>query len=157
MAVEERGPDMPTLNATKESRSKWQPPPMQPLDETVWQAWLTKGRRQEARSARTRLETVKMASIVGLLGAAGVWPYVAPYEVLLRFAVALAAVFVMFNAFQGGHYTFAALLGAVALLYNPVAPVFRLSDDWQRFLLVASAIPFIASLGWRNVRTRRHE
>jgi hypothetical protein len=30
--------------------------------------------------------------------------------------------------------------------------VFSFSGDWQRALLVASGVPFVVSLAWRNVR-----
>ena len=122
------------------------------LDENKWQAWLRKGRAQEARSTRTRLETVKMASIVVLLTAAGLWSYVKPYEVGLRFGLALAAIFIMSHALNARRYALAALFGALALLYNPMVPVVPVSADWQRFLLATSTIPFIASLGGRRVR-----
>jgi len=50
-------------------------------------------------------------------------------------------------AFQSGlHYASAAVFAAVALLYNPVAPVFSFSGDWPRALVLASALPFVASL-----------
>jgi hypothetical protein len=86
-----------------------------PLGQAVWQAWLTKGRLQEERSTRHRLEAVRVASIVGLLAAAGPWSYVAPYEIALRFGVAAASIFVMFHALRSRHYAFAAVFGALAL------------------------------------------
>jgi 4-hydroxybenzoate polyprenyltransferase len=123
-----------------------------PLDEAVWQGWLEKGRAQERRSSAARVKAVKWVSIAGLLAAAGLWSYLPPYEVVVRFIVAASAVVVMFHAFHTKHYTFAALFFALALLYNPVVPVFSFSGDWQRALVVASSVPFVASLAWGNVR-----
>jgi len=40
----------------------------------------------------------------------------------------------------------------LVVLFNPIAPVFDFSGDWQRALLVASAAPFVASLAWRNLK-----
>jgi uncharacterized protein DUF6804 len=146
---------MATLDEIRESRSAAHPPPATPLDERAWQAWLTKGRLLEERSARVRLETVKLASIAGLLAGAGLWSYIEPYEIALRFGVAAAAIFVMFHALRSRRHIFAALFGALALLYNPVLPLFSASGDLQRLLLAIGATPFIASLGWRDVRIPR--
>jgi low affinity Fe/Cu permease len=45
-----------------------------------------------------------------------------------------------------------AVFAALALLYNPVAPVFSFSGTWQRALVVATAIPFVTSLAWRDLK-----
>src|SRR5581483_513728 len=137
---------MPSLNETLEFPSAAQPRPAPAFDEAAWQAWLTKGRLQHERSARTRLEALKIVSILGLLAAAAFWPYVAPYEVALRFAVALAAVSLLLHAARSRRYVLAGLFGAIAVLFNPVVQLFAASADWKRFLLVISATPFILSL-----------
>ena len=145
---------MPALKEKRESQSPAPPPLAAAFDEAAWQAWLTKGRLQDTRRARIRLETVKLASILGLLATAVFWPYVAPYEIVLRFGVTMAAGFVMLQAVQSRHYMLATLFGAIALLYNPVVQLFAASDDLKRVLLVMSATPFILSLGWRNLRRK---
>jgi hypothetical protein len=139
------------------SPTVWEPPLSRPLDEAVWQAWVGKGRAQDTRSSTARVKAVNWVSIAALLAAAGLWSFHAPYDIVLRFIVAAGAIVVMFHAFHARHYAFAALLGALALLYNPVVPVFSFSGDWQRAVVVASAAPFVASLAWRNVRTEHNE
>lgn len=67
------------------------------------------------------------------------------------------AMVVMFQAFQARYYVVAAVFGAFALFYNPVAPAFSFPGDWQRAVVLASAIPFVASLAWRNARNARTE
>jgi hypothetical protein len=42
-------------------------------------------------------------------------------------------------------------------LYNPVAPVFSFSGGWQHAVVVASTVPFVASLAWRRVRTEHND
>ena len=83
--------------------------------------------------------------------------HLTPYEVVVRFIVAGGAIVVMFHAFHARDYAFAAVFGALALLYNPVAPVFSFSGDWQRALVVASAVPFFASLAWRDARPAHND
>ena len=85
-------------------------------------------------------------SIGGLLATAGLWSHLTPYEVIVRFIVAGTAMVVMFQAFHARHYAVAAVFGGLALLYNPLAPVFSFSGDWQRALVFASTGPFVASL-----------
>lgn len=117
-----------------------------PLDEAVWQAWVLKGCKQETKSAAARIKAVKWVSIVGLLAVAGLWSYVTPYEVVIEFIVAAGATALMLQALHARHYAFAAVFGALVLLYNPVAPVLGFSGEWQRAVVAASATPFVASL-----------
>ena len=148
---------MSTSAGLRELREVWEPPLSKPLDEAVWQAWVEKGRAQERRSSAARLKAVKWVSLAGLLAVAGLWSHLAPYDVVVRFVVAAGAIVVMLHAIHGGHYAFAALFAALALLYNPLAPVFSFSGDWQRALVVASAAPFVASLASRNVRAELND
>ena len=146
---------MPTLGKSEESQSAWAPPAARPLDEAVWQAWVAKGHAQDRRSSAARIKAVKWASIAALLAAAGLWSHLAPFEVVVRFLVTAGAMVVMFQAFQARHYAVAAVFGALALFYNPVAPAITFSGDWQRAVVVASAVPFIVSLAWPNGRNAR--
>ena len=129
------------------------PTPAKPLNDTsLWHAWVARGRVQARRRTAARAKAIQWASIAGLLVAAGLWSHLPPYEVVVRWLLAGGAIVVAFQAFRARRYAFAAVFGALALLYNPVAPAFSLSGDWHRFLVVASALPFVASLAWRNAR-----
>lgn len=66
-----------------------------------------------------------------------------------------SAMVVMFEALQAGYHAVAAVFGALALFCNPVAPAFSFSGDWQRAVVVTSAVPFGASLAWPNGRIAR--
>ena len=50
-----------------------------------------------------------------------------------------------------------ATFAALALIYNPVAPVFSFTGNWQRALLVASGIPFVTSLARRDLKAAHIE
>lgn len=121
------------------------PPAVKPLDEAVWQAWVAKGRAQEQRSSAAHIQAVQWVSIAALLAAAGLWSHVMPYAVVVRFIVVVGAMVAMFQAFHARHFVIAAVFGALALLYNPVAPVFSFSGGWQRAAVVASVLPFVVS------------
>jgi len=137
----------------QESQNGWVPPPAKPLDEAVWQAWLAKGRARDQRNSAERMRTVKWVSIAGLLAAAGFWSDLTPYVVGVRFFVACSALLVMFQALHARNYAFAATFGVLALLYNPLAPIFSLSGGWQRALVITTAVPFVASLAWGNAKS----
>ncbi len=146
---------MSTSFESQGPRKAWTPPPVQPLNEGVWQAWVAKGRAQDRRSSAIRIRAVKWVSIAGLLAAAGVWSHIAPFEVVVRFLVTATAIVLMVPAFQAKFYAGTFAFGVLALCYNPVAPAFSFSGDWQRAFVGASVVPFIASLVWPNGRTRR--
>jgi hypothetical protein len=130
----------------------WTPPAMKPLDEAVWQVWIAKGRAQDRSRSAAFMKGVKWVSIAGLLVALGHWPHLGPYDVVVRFVVAVGAMAMMFQSLRSKYYVLAAVFGALVLLYNPVAPVFGFSGEWQSALVVASAVPFVASLAWRKPR-----
>jgi hypothetical protein len=129
------------------------PPLAKPLDESVWQAWVLKGRAQDERSHAAAMKAVTWISLVTLLlVAAGLWSYIRPYDVAVRFLLAAGGLLLMFQAVHTRHYAFATVFGALALLYNPVVPVFSFSGAWQSAFVMASAVPFIVSLTWRNAK-----
>jgi hypothetical protein len=135
----------------------WTTPATKPLNEALWRAWIARGRAQDRRSSTARIKAVKWVSIAGLLAAAGFGPQLGPYEVVVRFIVTAGAMIVMAQAFQAKFYSVGALFAVVALLYNPVARAFGFSGGWQSAVVVASAVPFMASLAWRNSNNTRTE
>ena len=141
---------MSTFVASLESQSAWAPPAATPLDEAAWQTWSARGRARDRRSSAARISAVKWASIAVLLGAAGLWSHLAPFDIAVRFLLTAGALIVLFQALQARYYAVAAVIGALAVFYNPVVPVFSFSYDWQRAVVAASAIPFVLSLAWRK-------
>ncbi len=136
----------------KKPATAWEAPAVKPLDEAVWQAWIAKGRARDRQSRETRTKVLMWGSIVALLAIAWLWSQLASYDTLIRFVVAAAAIGMMFDAFNKRQYALVAVFAALVLLYNPVAPVFSFSGNWQRALVVASAIPFATSLAWRDLK-----
>jgi hypothetical protein len=156
-AAGERGLDLSTSVELQKPRDAWTPPPSQPLNEAVWQAWLAKGRVRDRRRSARRIQAVQWVSIASLLAAAGVWSYIGPFDGLVRFLVTAGAMTLMFQAFRAKYYAVAAAFGALALCYNPVAPAFSFSGDWHRAFVGVSVVPFIASLVWPNGTNKRVE
>ena len=80
-----------------------------------------------------------------------------PYDIFVGFILAAGAMIVMLQALHARHYTVAAVFGALALLYNPWAPVFHSSGGWRRAVIVAGIVLFVVTLAWRNKRNQRME
>ena len=121
-----------------------------PLNEGVWRAWLEKNRLEETRNSVARTKAVKWFCIAVLIAAAALSSHIASYQGGVRFIVALGAVIVMCQGFRTHRYYFAALFAAMIVFYNPLFPTFTLSGDWERLIVLASVIPFIASLVWMS-------
>jgi hypothetical protein len=129
-----------------------------PLDETVWRAWLTKNLLEERQRAVARIKAVKWACIGVLMATAVVssyvlTPYVSTYQTAVRVAIGLGAIILLFESLRARRYTFTALFAAIVLLFNPVFPIFALSGNW--LILLASILPFVASLVWLKERPQR--
>jgi hypothetical protein len=118
------------------------------VDEERWKAWLEDGRARERRGEARRAALVKCVAIGVLIAAAGLWPPLVTFDAVVRFTVAVAAIAGIFQAAKAQKYAFAVTFGALALLYNPLAPLIRFSGDGQRAVVAASVIPFAASLVW---------
>lgn len=127
-------------------------PGMKPSDEAKWQGWLAKGRARDVRKRSSLNAAVRYAVIAVLIVAAVVWSNLAAYGLIVRFIVAAGALFVALQAFRSAHYPIAGVFGALAVVYNPVAPVFSFAGDWQRGFVLVSAFLFIVSFYWPSRR-----
>jgi len=133
----------------REPNDTFAPAPAQAND-AMWKAWVAKGRARERRNTARRVQAVKSTAIAVLLATAAFWTELAQYAVAIRFVVVVSAVVVMLQQFHANRYATAALFGVLALIYNPIAPVFDFAGDWQRVFIAASSLSFIASMLWRE-------
>jgi hypothetical protein len=58
----------------------------------------------------------------------GVWPY--GYYILLRWVVTGTALFVLWTAYDSKKTPWLWIMGVVALLFNPIAPIYLDKDTW---------------------------
>jgi hypothetical protein len=136
----------------KGSTTTLKPPASKPLDEAVWQAWKAKGRAQDRQGRETRVQALTRGSIIALLAVAGLWSQVTSYDIVIRCLLVAGAVGLLLDAIEKQHYAIAAVFAGIAILYNPIAPLFGFSGTWQRALVVLSAVPFAASLAQRGMK-----
>jgi hypothetical protein len=111
-----------------------------------WHDWLERNRREELRGVALRARLTKYAAMAALLLSVVFWGSAADYQAVLGFAVCAGAVRVTFLAAAARKYDWASLFIGMALLYNPVFPVFALTGPGAFFLVIASITPFAASL-----------
>lgn len=119
---------------------------------------MKKNLQEERQRAAARIKAVKWACIGVLMVAAVVSsyvfsPYVSMYRAVVRLAIGLGAIVIMFESLRARQYAFTALFAAIVLLFNPLLPLFALSGNG--LILFASVLPFVASLVWMKDRTWR--
>jgi hypothetical protein len=148
---------MPKAVAAKKSTPAWESPPATPLDEAVWQAWKARGRARERQAREVRIRILNWGAIAALIAVAGLWSQLTSFEMAIRCVLAGAAAGMTFGAFSKRQYAFGVVFALLALLYNPVMPVLSFSGNWPRALVAASAIPFIGSLAWRDLKVAHIE
>jgi hypothetical protein len=118
------------------------------LDESIWQAWKAKNALRERQAAAAWLMTAKCASLGVLLATTILWKYLSPYEVAMRFALAVGALVVAGQAWRLRRYGFAALFAAITVIYNPVVAAFPMTGGWPAALVFLTVLAFAASLIW---------
>jgi hypothetical protein len=91
-------------------------------------------------------QVMKWVSIAALLLAVVFWNSGANFQLELKLVVSVAAAVVLIQAFQAKKYRWAAGFLAIALLFNPVVPVFRLAGGFSLSLVVLSMAAFAVSL-----------
>jgi hypothetical protein len=91
-------------------------------------------------------EVMKWASILALLLALLFWPSTATYQLELGLVVTTGAAVVLVQAYQAKNYGLAAGFLGIAVLFNPVLPVFHLTGVLSLYLLVLAITPFAMSL-----------
>jgi len=90
----------------------------------------------------------KWICIAALLLTVGFWPSAVNHQLLLNVVVCAGALVIVMQAVRVKEYRWAVGFIALALLFNPVLPVFRLSGGLQLLLVAACIMPFAISLSY---------
>ena len=127
----------------------WEPPPSTPLDEAAWDAWVSKGLIQEKRTEAKFVKSIKFAAMAALMAGSALWSRVTvPSEAMVKFIVVAGSIVVLSRAFRSRQYAVAAVFTALAVIYNPIAPLFEFSGWWQHAFVAATAVVFASTLVW---------
>jgi hypothetical protein len=88
-------------------------------------------------------QTLKWGSVVGLLVAAMSWHAGPNYRVLLDLAVCVGAIVVVKQAVRAKQYLWASGFVGMALLLNPIVPVFTPAGNLMLLLFLAGLAPLV--------------
>ena len=73
----------------------------------------------------------------------GIWPY--GYYIILRWVVFGTALFILWTAYKLKRNTWIWIMGAIALLFNPIAPIHLNKETWVIIDFIVAGI-FLISL-----------
>ncbi len=72
----------------------------------------------------------------------GLWPY--SYYQILRWVVTIVALYSTYSSYRIKNTKWAIIMGAVAILFNPIAPIYFDKSTWQILDLVTAGVFFIS-------------
>jgi len=84
----------------------------------------------------------KLIAIVFLLGTFGSWPYA--YYQILRWVVCAVAVYSSYFAYQLKKISWAWIFGIIAVLFNPILPIYFTKEIWQLVDIIVAVIFFVS-------------
>ena len=84
-----------------------------------------------------------LAGVMLLLAILAIWPYA--YYQLMRIVVVIAAVFGAYIAFKHKRSAWVWILGAIAVVFNPLVPIHLDKESWIIPDLIAAILMFVAS------------
>jgi len=89
----------------------------------------------------------KMVSIIAIIMLllaipSEIWPY--GYYILLRWVVTGAALFILWIAYELEKKTWLWIMGAIAILFNPIAPIYLDKGNWVVIDLIVAALFLIS-------------
>jgi hypothetical protein len=89
------------------------------------------------------VQTMKWGSVAGLLVAAMSWHAGPNYRLLLDLVVSVGAIMVVKQAVRAKQYVWASGFVGMALLLNPVVPVFTPAGNLMLLLFLAGLAPLV--------------
>jgi hypothetical protein len=83
-----------------------------------------------------------LAGTMLILAIPAVWPY--GYFQLLRWIVAIVALYNAYLAYESKKNNWVIIMIAIAILFNPIAPIFLQKQTWVVLDLIASITMFVS-------------
>jgi hypothetical protein len=76
------------------------------------------------------------------------WPY--SYYILLRWIISIVSIFIAYGFYKSKLTGWALVFGAVAILFNPIAPIYLAKSTWVIFDFVGACLFFVAGFSVRK-------
>jgi FtsH-binding integral membrane protein len=92
----------------------------------------------------------KLLAVAVLFGALGTHPYA--YYQILRWVVCLASAYTAYLYYQSKNMALLWLFVAMAILFNPIAPIYMSRNTWQTFDVIAAVIFIVSLFSLRSVK-----
>jgi hypothetical protein len=86
-----------------------------------------------------------------LLGIPTGWPY--SYYILLRWIISIASIFIAYSFYNSKLQAWALIFGAVAILFNPIVPIYFAKSTWVIFDFIGACLFFIAAFSKKKIKT----
>ena len=83
-----------------------------------------------------------VAGIMLLLAIPSIFPY--GYYQVLRWVVVCVAGYNAYIAYESKNNTWAIIMGAIAILFNPIFPIFLSKETWVILDLITSIVMFLS-------------
>lgn len=83
-----------------------------------------------------------LAGIMLLLAIPAIWPY--GYFQILRWVVTIVALFTVYLAYKAKKNEWVVVMIIIAILFNPIAPIFLQKQTWVIFDFITSIIMFVS-------------
>lgn len=88
------------------------------------------------------------SGILLLLGIPTGWPY--SYYILLRWIIFISSAIVAYGFYNSKLQAWALVFGAMAILFNPIIPVYLSKSTWVIFDFIGAALFFMAGYSFKN-------
>ena len=92
----------------------------------------------------------KLLAIAVLLGAMGTHPYA--YYQILRWIVCGSAAYTAYTLLQGNRTIFMWFFVVIAVLFNPIAPIYMDRETWQTYDLLAAMVFAVALIPFKRMK-----
>lgn len=83
-----------------------------------------------------------VAGVMLLLAIPAIWPY--GYFQILRWVVAIVAIYNAYIAYELKQNGWIFIMVAIAILFNPIAPIFLQKQTWVILDLITSILMFVS-------------
>ena len=129
-------------------------PPSAELNEAAWSAWQMRHAASDRKQAGAIMLGVKCISLALLLLAVFFSGYAAPHHLWVRFVISLTAIVIACQAWDLKRYVFLLGFAAIAVIFNPVVPMFPIDAMVRSSVPSFAALAFVASIVWLRAERR---
>lgn len=80
------------------------------------------------------------------------WPY--GYYVLLRWVIFISSIIIANGFYKSGLIAWVFIFGALAFLFNPIAPIYLSKSTWVTFDFIGAILFFLAAYSNKQKRSQ---